>query len=140
MAAKTLLMKRLLNVFAAVLLFLNGSTALFGGYNLMAHPDGSTIQLSLHWLKYSPFHDYLIPGIILFIANGICSSVTFIALLLKYRYYPWLVIAQGAMLIGWISVQMILMQTTYYFHYIFGVIGILLVVLGVTLFLNPKTS
>jgi hypothetical protein len=45
----------------------------------MLHPDGSSIEMSLDWLQHTPFQDYLIPGIILFIANGLFSIFVFIS-------------------------------------------------------------
>ena len=39
----------------------------------MAHPDGSSIQLSMEWLNPTPFTSYLLPGLVLFIFNGLMS-------------------------------------------------------------------
>lgn len=123
-------MKLLLHILAYILLFFNGVGALFGGWNLMIHPDGSSLQLSLDWLKHTPFPDYLIPGIILFIANGLFSIFVFIAIVLKLRNYYWLVMVQGAILAGWIVIQMALIRTIDFLHVLFGSIGIALFIVG----------
>ena len=68
---------------ASVLLLFNGVGALFGGWSLIVHPDGSGLQLSMDWLRHTPFPDYLIPGVILFIANGLFSVYVFMSILLK---------------------------------------------------------
>lgn len=124
-------MKVFLKIITSLLLLINGIGAIYGGGNLILHPDGSSIQLSIHWLQHTPFNNYLIPGIILFIANGLLSVFVFIALLLKHKNYPWLVMAQGAILTGWIVIQILLIQTIYFLHIILGSVGIALIVLGI---------
>jgi hypothetical protein len=123
-------MKTVLNILASILLLFNGIGALYGGWNLMLYPDGSSIQLSMEWLKHAPFVDYRIPGFILFTANGLFSAFVFIALLLNFKKYPWLVIAQGAILTGWILVQILLIRTIYFLHILMGSVGIVLFILG----------
>jgi hypothetical protein len=126
--------KRLLNGVAIILLLFNGIGALYGGWGLMTHPDGSSIKLSLHWLEHTPFRDYLIPGIILFITNGLFSLITVCMLLLRYRNYAWFVILQGLILSGWIVIQILLIQTINFLHFVLGSTGIGLVAAGLLLF------
>jgi hypothetical protein len=123
-------MKTFLNISASILLLFNGIGALYGGWNLMLYPDGSSIQLSMDWLRHTPFVDYRIPGFILFTANGLFSAFAFITLLLELKQYPWLVIAQGAILTGWILIQILLIQTIYFLHFICISVGIVLIVAG----------
>lgn len=123
-------MKPFLKILTSLLLLFNGIGAVFGGGNLILHPDGSSIQLSEEWLKQTPFANYFIPGIILFVANGLCSFIAFAALLLNQRNYSWLVIAQGVILSGWIIIQIFLLQTVYFLHIILGSAGIALIILG----------
>ena len=133
-------MKLLLHMLAYLLLFFNGAGALFGGCNLMIHPDGSSLQLSMDWLKHTPFPDYLIPGIMLFIANGLFSVFVFIAILLKLRNYYRLVMVQGAILAGWILIQMALIRTIDFLHVLFGSIGIALFIVGWILLQHNRPS
>jgi hypothetical protein len=119
---------------AAVLLLFNGAGALYGGWNLIVHPDGSSMQLSLDLLEHTPFDNYLMPGIILFVVNGLFSLVVFVILLLNIKSYSLFVAAQGFLLTGWIVIQMILIQTVYFLHTILGSIGLLLIVIGWMLF------
>lgn len=113
-----------------LLLLFNGIGALFGGWNLMVHPDGSSIQLSMDWLRNTPFKNYFIPGLILFVANGLFSIFTAMIVLLNSRNNGWFVIAQGAILFGWIVIQILFIQTIYYLHIILGLTGIGLMLLG----------
>ncbi|MGB4969379.1 MAG: hypothetical protein WBO31_07600 [Saprospiraceae bacterium] len=129
-------MNRFLKIFAALLLLFNGTGAIYGGWNLMLHPDGSSIQLSMEWLKYSNFEDYFIPGLVLFIANGVFSLLAFMVLVLNLKNFHWLIILQGVILCGWIFIQILLIQTVYFLHYIMGGVGIFLI--GIGYLLSPK--
>ena len=126
-------MKLFLKILSAVLLLFNGTGAVYGGLKLIMHPDGSSLGLTLDWLKHSPFEDYLIPGIVLFICNGLFSILVLVSLLLRFRYYQWLIIVQGAILTGWINIQMYLIKTIYFLHVIMGCTGIALMILGILL-------
>jgi hypothetical protein len=105
-----MLMPKLLFILSIALLLINGLGALYGGGNLMIYPDGSGFGMPLSLLAHTPFHNFLIPGIILFIANGLSSILVCAALLLNVRYAWLLVLAQGSVLVGWIVIQIILIQ------------------------------
>ncbi len=126
-------MKTLLKVVAGLLLLINGLGALYGGWNLMTFPDGSGFGLPLSILQHSPFTDFFLPGLILFVFNGLCSIAVLAALWLNRAQYPWLVIGQGAILVGWIGIQILLIRGTGTLHWIFGGIGLLLMVSGALL-------
>lgn len=123
-------MKRLLTIVAAALLLFNGIGALYGGWSLMAYPDGSNLQLPIAWLERTPFSDFLIPGIVLFIANGLCSIFVFAALLIQHNKAPLLVMAQGVILMGWIVVQILLVQKYHPLQLILGTVGVALLATG----------
>jgi hypothetical protein len=133
------MLKQALDTLAAALLLLNGIGALYGGINLILHPDGSSIKLSPHWLLHSPFSNYFIPGIILFVANGILSMSAFTALIMQLKNYTYFVLAQGAILTGWIIIQMYLIQTIHPLHIILGCMGLILVIVGIILSKNKLT-
>ena len=122
--------KLLLNILAVFLLLINGLGAIYGGTNLVAFPDGSSIGLSLSWLEHSPFENYLVPGIVLLLANGVLSMIAVLAIMIGARISALLVILQGILLTGWILVQMLLIQTVYFLHVVMGTIGVLLMVIG----------
>jgi hypothetical protein len=126
-------MKTAVKIIAALLLLFNGTGAIYGGWNLMMHTDGSSIQLSPGWLEHTPFDTYLVPGIVLFITNGLFSLFVFAAMLLSSPKFPLLIIAQGIILTGWIVIQMFMIQTVYFLHYILGSVGLLLVTCGLML-------
>ena len=127
-------MRFLFILLASFLLLFNAVGALYGGWNLIIHPDGSSIQLSLNWLKHTPFQNYLVPGIILFAANGLFSLFVFLSVLFRMRKYFWFIMVQGAVLFGWIIIQILLVQTVYFLHYIMGSVGPLLIITGYLLY------
>jgi hypothetical protein len=64
-------MNAFLKIASVVLLLFNGIGAVYGGLHLLLHPDGSSIGLSTDWLKHSPFDSFFIPGLVLFLVNGV---------------------------------------------------------------------
>lgn len=123
-------MKTTLKIITLLLLLINGAGAIYGGYHLISHPDGSSLQMSPEWLEPSPFSSYFIPGIILLVCNGLFSFVVIGSAFLHYRHYYLLIIAQGAILSGWILVQMIMLQIVAGIQVVFGSIGLLIILLG----------
>jgi hypothetical protein len=92
------------------------------------------MQMPLSYLEHSPFRSYLIPGIVLLLVNGCLSIATTILLLLKHARAPWLVMAQGVLLSGWILVQMALLRLFYPpLHLTFLLMGLCLLGCGVYL-------
>jgi hypothetical protein len=130
-------MKKGILILASFLLLFNGAGALYGGLNLMTHPDGSSMHLSLSWLQHSGFDDFLIPGILLFVTNGLFSLFIFATLLFKYRNTAWLIICQGAILSGWIIIQVIIIRTIVPLHVVLAIFGLLLIVCGYMLRTDP---
>lgn len=120
---------------AIFLLFFLGFWALLGGYGFIGSPDGASLQIPLEYLQDSPFQDYLIPGIILFLAIGVSSIVIGIGVIRKIRNYPFFIMFQGVVLILWLTAQLFLNTAFYtpYLHIPCYTIGALLVVLGVVI-------
>ena len=127
-------MKKFYFIFALILLMFNGISAIYGGLSLIKDPTGGLLQLPVEWLQYSPFKDFLIPGIILFIFNGLFSLAIFVLSLMRYKYYVLLIIFQGSTLFTWIVVQVIMLRAFYFLHWLCGGIGILLILSGLLLF------
>lgn len=115
------------------LLLFNGITSVFGGLMLIIKPDGSGLGMSPEILQFSPFTNFLIPGIILLTANGVLSLVVVFFTFRQLSGYGRWIILQGCMLLGWIIVQMVMLQTVNSLHIIYGLAGMLLVASGVKL-------
>lgn len=123
-------MKVLLKIFASFLLLVNGVGALYGSYHLIFFPDGSSLGMTTALLEHSPFADFFIPGIILLLSNGILSFIALYALIRNVKTYPLLLAAEGAILFGWIVIQIMMLRQVAALHIIYGLIGLLLILAG----------
>ena len=127
-------MKKSARLSGILLLLFNGVTATYGGWMLMRYPDGSGLEMPLSVLQDSPFKDFLIPGIILFVANGLSSLAIAWLVVLRVSHYEKLLMLQGIILMGWIIIQVILVQFVSYLHVLCIGIGLLMVATGLLLF------
>jgi hypothetical protein len=135
-------MKKPFSIYA--LYFLHGFlgiNALAGGFLLMIAPDGSLLHMDAGWLENSPFGNYFIPGLLLFIFNGILPVLVLsglvagrqwkrIASLNIYRQFYWAwaySLYAGICAIAWILVQQAM---THYFwlQTVIGAIGLLIII------------
>ena len=131
-------MKTIIQIVCIILLLLNGIGAFYGGLQLIADPSGAKLQLPLSYLDHSPFYDYLIPGIVLIVVNGVFSFVTLGTLLFKHVHSHWFLIIQGLLLTGWIVFQILFLRMFYPpLHATFLSLGIVLLVCG---FIQKKYS
>lgn len=128
-----------IKIAAVVMLLFNGIGAIYGGLGLILDPSGGKIQLSPHYLDNTPFDNYLIPGIILLLVNGVFSFITIVAVILKHERFYLFITAQGILLSGWLIIQLILIRTFYPpMHVPLLSIGFLLIICGLYFFKNKK--
>lgn len=137
-------MRTMVNTLRGLLAFL-GIGAVFGGAVLIISPSGELIGMPLSLLGTSPFHTFLIPGIILFFVLGLFPFLLFYALVrevkspladylnvFKDMKWAWsFVIYQAFALIIWIQIEMVFLQAVHWLHtlYMFYAIAILAVAL-----------
>lgn len=121
---------RIYRIASIVLLLFNSIGALAGGGSLVTDPSGKGLQLPLEYLQHTAFSNYFIPGLILFIVNGLFGLLVAGAVLFRYKRYPLFMIAQGILLGGWILVQMLLLQVVHLLHISFLFIAVTLMILG----------
>jgi len=113
-----------------VLLFLVFATALGAGYFFIKDPTGTQLGFPLYYIHSSPFSNYYWPGWILFITIGIYGLICFLLVVLRYRYYPFHIMVQGIMLVGWIAVQTIMVRDFNLLNLICIVIGLIFFIAG----------
>lgn len=116
---------------AIILLIINGLSGLAGGYGLTADPSGKGVQMPIGLLAGSPFHDFLIPGLVLLIFIGLSSLIVACLTIIRYKYYPLLLIYQGLTVWVWLSVQIAVIKTLDPLQLVYGLIGLGLVLCGV---------
>lgn len=117
--------KLLLKIISVLLLLFNGIGAVYGSWHLITDPTGESIKMPLSLLQYSTFKNFFIPGIVLFVANGLIS---FVAVgFLNKKSYPVAVAVQGCILFGWICVQVIMLRSIWALHIVCGLVGLCLI-------------
>jgi len=129
---------KIVRIISISLLFLTGINAIIAGLLFIIDPSGQKMGMSISYLSHSPFSTFLIPGITLFVVNGLQNIVVAIFCLLKYKYFPNLIIIQGLLLSGWIIIQVILVKNFNTLHVIMLSIGTILIANGI--FLNRKLN
>lgn len=122
-------------VWALILLFFLGISALFGSYYLITDPTGKSLQMPPGLLNSTPFENYLIPGILLLIINGIPALLIVLLTLFKVKYYAYLIVIQGIILIIWLTAELTININLFYplTHITYYLIGGALIFLGLKL-------
>lgn len=112
------------------LLLILGFSAALGGIALVIDPSGSTIGLDVAGLQETYFDNYAGPGFILFFVLGIFSLIASVLVMMKNAYYATFIFAQGALLTGWILVQLYILPETHLLQAVYLIMGLLLMLLG----------
>ena len=128
---------RLIAIIALIFL---GLSSFAGGIPLMIDPSGGTLKMPLSLLDHSPFHDFLIPGLILFLFNGVLSLVIAVPVIRKARSSGNWVVFQGCVIFGWITVEVILIRAVAWPHFVYWGIGVVLMACGWMLYRGAKSQ
>ena len=79
--------------------------ALIGGTALLMRPSGEIIGLSTGPLDGTPFGDFLVPGIMLFVVFGVVPAVVCYALYTQ-RWWGWLTaVGVAVAMLAWVLVE-----------------------------------
>lgn len=112
------------------LLIFTAINAIIAGTLFIIDPSGSKIGMSVDYLKFSPFKSFLIPGIILFLVNGILNIFAAFSVIKNRSYSNNLIVIQGILLCGWIFVQILMVHDINILHIIMFIIGLVLILSG----------
>ncbi len=118
-------------IFMHIFLGLNG---LLGGIAFLLAPDGSLLQMPMSHLRNTPFHDFTIPGLLLFLFLGVYPIAVAYSLWrrpswrwpeainpFKEIHWSWAgSLAAGAIAITWIVVQVQWIEAGALHAFIFG--------------------
>lgn len=120
---------------AIVLLIFLGLTGIWGGYELISNPSGTSLKMPLELLEGTPFKDYRIPGILLFLGNGVLGLVVAAFSWKGVRGYPNWIVLQGGILLLWLTAELVF-NPAFFFpqtHLTYYAIGLVLVIAGLKL-------
>jgi len=121
------------SIATAALGFLSLS-AIYGGGTLIAEAQGNPWGfLPQSLLRHSPFHSYLIPGIVLLLANGLLPLYVLWILLKQGPNGGIWTAFQGSLLLGWLMVQCLMLRILIWPHYLYGANAVVLIVCGALL-------
>lgn len=131
------------NILIGLLAFLSIG-AIFGGGALILSPSGELLQMPLSMIKNSPFPDYLIPGIFLFLMLGVVPGLLTFALvrkpgskiaqrlnLFKDMHWAWsFSIYTGLILILWLQLEMAFIHAVHWFHTFYMFLAVVIIVVA----------
>ncbi len=118
---------------AIFLLLLSSAGAFYTSYQLFGYPDGSTLNMPTELLIHTPFPNFFIPAILLFIFVGLLSLSTVIFTIFQIQYHPKFIVAAGLILTVWMLVYMALATEIYRLQYIVLAIGLGELLCGIAL-------
>jgi hypothetical protein len=124
---------KVVRIIAIIALVYLGLSGIVGAIPLLLHPAGEPWRMPQSLLRHSPFHSYLVPGIILLVANGLLSLWVLWLAMRRHQGYGWWVAAQGCVLLGWLAVEVAMLRLAVWPHYLFGAVALVLVVAGLAL-------
>lgn len=113
-----------------ILISFTGLTATVSGLLMISKPNGEILGLTPGLLEPTPFDDFLMPGILLTVLVGLINLVAVYYNIQRHASrYNW-AIAGGVMISGWIIIQMILIQTAHWLHFLYLGMGIFIILLA----------
>lgn len=119
-----------------------GISAFAGGGSLMWAPDGSLLGMNEGWLLHTPFSNYFIPGLFLFLFIGILPMLVFFGLIFQpdWKFYELLNIYKqrhgawayslfsGIIIITWIIIQQAI-ASYFWLQPLIAAIGLLIIII-----------
>ncbi len=119
-------MKSLLFILVSII----AVTSILSGLFMISRPDGSILNLPLSLLEGTSFTSFLVPGILLtLIVGGVNLLAVFFILQRQSNRYNW-ALAGGLVICGWIIIQIILIHTAHWLHFLYLGMGLLIILIA----------
>jgi hypothetical protein len=133
-------MKRRLLVILGVILAFVALGAIPAGFSMITKPDGSGLGMSVDYLKDSPFRDFFVPGLFLFIVNGLFNAAGAILCFARNKNAALLGLLLGVTLLLWIIIQVYSTGLISFMQPLFFGIGIAEILLGAIMIRHNRQS
>lgn len=114
-----------------------GLGGMAGGLAAIINPN-DPLGITIDALKYSPFSNFLIPGILLFGIIGIGNIFSALVMHFKSKYQGYISSIFGCALVIWITVQCIMLRIIVFLHILFFIIGFVQVFLALIALLHEN--
>ena len=119
-----------MNIFLGLLQTFIALTALAGGFMFVKDPSGVSMGFHVSMLEGSIFPNYLIPGLFLFLVNGLGSLIGAMLSFIRNRNAGAAAIALGAILLAWLAIQVIAIRTLNWVQGLYFLLGLVELALG----------
>jgi len=117
-----------------------GITAVQGGFGLVSDPSGTKMNVPLEHLENSPFINYLIPGLILLIVNGVGNVLAGIVTFFRTRYTGNLAMFFGVFLTLYMTIEVWFIGLLNLSQPLYFILGLVELILGFKLSKSDKTD
>jgi hypothetical protein len=133
---------KLIYLLMSLMLF-QAISALPSAFMLIMKPSGELLGMPLSHLQHSPFHDFLIPGLFLFLILGVLPLIIFIGLvkpfgsrffealnIYKAQHWSWTFsYYTGIILVMWINLQLLMIRQWDFLHLFYSSLGLLIIIM-----------
>lgn len=133
-------MKKSISILEGSLQAFVGLSALVSGGLMMASPKGGLMPLPLSMLKGSPFADFFLPGLILFVVIGLGHAAASVMSFRLRRFAGSAGSVVGLSLMIWIFVQVNMIGGGHWLQYLYFAVGTAEVTLPVLLSIADKRA
>lgn len=114
-----------------------GIGAMAGGLAAITNPE-KPLGASVELLKNSPFSNFLIPGIILFVVIGLGNVISAFMFRFKSRFQGYISSVFSWALVIWIVVQCIMLHAIVFLHVLFFIIGLIQATLSMVILFEQR--
>jgi hypothetical protein len=122
-----------MKTFLFIILTFVGLTSFVSGLLMMSVPDGSILNLPISILKNTPFKDFKLPGLILFVFVGCVSMVAvFYNMVLSVKRFNWAIVS-GIMIFIWMFLQFLFLKDYLLIELIYGICGVFIITISIHL-------
>ena len=118
-------MKKALFIIQGIIQVFVGIGGLVCGAMLVLFPSGKILQMPLDLLKDSPFQNFLIPGLILFLVNGVGQFTAGVMTFRRHSLAGYTGAVFGLGLMIWIFVQVNLIGGGHILQYVYFTLGVI---------------
>lgn len=112
------------------MLVLAAGAALYVGYQLIADPTGSTLNIPVYFLNGTMFKNFSTPGWIILLSIGVLGLITITTVVKRVRHFHTVVVVQGAIICVLVIAQMIIIGEEYILQYLFLMLGMAIAIVG----------